>query len=159
MKKRNTLMILSLFAAALLSQAAQAAVYTNSIGVDFIKIEAGCFNMGRDPNFEDGSDDELPRHRVCIEKPFYLGKTEVTQSQWVAVMGSNPSKFKGRDNPVEQVSWEDAQDFIRRLNKKEGGNKYRLPTEAEWEYAARAGSSSTYHFGDDKGPGVWFSFR
>ncbi|ACF47375.1 protein of unknown function DUF323 (plasmid) [Prosthecochloris aestuarii DSM 271] len=135
----------------ILTQMAQAADYTNSIGMEFVKISAGCFNMGRDPNFEDGSDDELPRHRVCITKPFYIGKTEVTQAQWVAVMGSNPSNFKGRNNPVETVSWNDVQTFIRRLNQKEGGNKYRLPTEAEWEYAARAGSSSTYHFGDDKG--------
>jgi len=135
----------------ILSQMVQAADYTNSIGMEFVKISAGCFSMGRDPNFEDGSDDELPRHRVCITKPFYIGTTEVTQAQWVSVMGSNPSEFKGRNNPVETVSWEDAQNFIRRLNQKEGGNKYRLPTEAEWEYAARAGSSSTYHFGDDMG--------
>jgi formylglycine-generating enzyme required for sulfatase activity len=78
-----------------------------------------------------------------------LGKYEVTQQQWMAVMGDNPSKFKGRSNPVEQVSWDDVQDFIRRLNQKEGTNKYRLPTEAEWEYAARAGTTSTWSFGDD----------
>ncbi|GHT81764.1 hypothetical protein AGMMS49960_05370 [Betaproteobacteria bacterium] len=66
-------------------------------------------------------------------------------------MGSNPSKFKGRSNPVEQVSWDDVQTFIQRLNAKEGTNKYRLPTEAEWEYAARAGTKSTYSFGDDAG--------
>ena len=74
-------------------------------------------------------------------------------------MGSNPSTFKGRNNPVEQVSWDDVQNFICRLNKKEGGNRYCLFTEAEWEYAARAGSSSTYHFGDDKwalGQYAWF---
>jgi formylglycine-generating enzyme required for sulfatase activity len=156
MKKVKSLLNFLLLTTALtspliLSQTAQAADYTNAIGMNFVEVKAGCFNMGRDPNFEDGSDNELPRHRVCIKKPFYLGKTEVTQSQWVAVMGSNPSKFKGRNNPVEQVSWDDAQNFIRRLNQKEGSNQYRLPTEAEWEYAARAGSSSTYHFGDDKG--------
>jgi len=69
----------------------------------------------------------------------------------VSVMGNNPSEFKGRSNPVEKVSWDDAQEFIRRLNKKEGGNRYRLPTEAEWEYAARAGSTSKWHFGDEEG--------
>ncbi|GHU48587.1 hypothetical protein AGMMS50289_25360 [Betaproteobacteria bacterium] len=80
-----------------------------------------------------------------------LGKYEVTQGEWEAVMGSNPSKFNGRSNPVEQVSWDDVQTFIQRLNAKEGTRKYRLPTEAEWEYAARAGTKSTYSFGDDAG--------
>ncbi|NTW63807.1 MAG: formylglycine-generating enzyme family protein, partial [Chlorobiaceae bacterium] len=83
-----------------------------------------------------------------ISNAFYLGKYEVTQEQWVAVMGSNPSFFKGDTNPVEQVSWEDAQEFIRRLNQKEGTNAYRLPTEAEWEYAARAGTTTTYWWGN-----------
>ncbi len=151
MKKTLLFTCSLLFSALLLMQAAQAAGYTNSIGMNFVKIKAGCFSMGRDANFEDGNNDELPRHRVCIKKNFYLGKTEVTQAQWVAVMGSNPSEFKGRNNPVEKVSWHDVQDFIRRLNRKEGGSRYRLPTEAEWEYAARAGNTSAYHFGDDKG--------
>jgi formylglycine-generating enzyme required for sulfatase activity len=106
--------------------------------------------MGSDPNFEEASKHEMPQHKVTISKPFYLGKYPVTQAQWVAVMGSNPSKFKGQNNPVEQVSWHDAQEFIRRLNAKEGHSRYRLPTEAEWEYAARAGTSSAYFFGDDK---------
>lgn len=140
-----------MFLATLVAQLALAADYSNSIGIDFVKIEAGCFNMGRDSNFEDGADNELPLHQVCITEPFYLGKTELTQAQWVSVMGSNPSKFKGRNNPVEQVSWQDVQIFIRRLNEKESVTSYRLPTEAEWEYAARAGSKSAYHFGDDEG--------
>ncbi len=131
--------------------AGQKKTYTNSIGMEFVKIKPGCFMMGRDANFEDGANDELPRHKVCITKTFYLGKTEVTQAQWVAVMGSNPSKFKGRNNPVEMVSWEDVQRFIRLLNRKEGGNHYRLPTEAEWEYACRAGTTTAYFFGDDAG--------
>ncbi|MCL1915468.1 MAG: formylglycine-generating enzyme family protein [Desulfovibrionaceae bacterium] len=124
--------------------------FTNSIGMEFVLIPSGSFMMGRDPAFEEGNDSELPQHKVNISKPFYLGKYQVTQTQWEAVMGSNPSKFKGRNNPVEQVSWDDAQAFIKRLNAKEGHSRYRLPTEAEWEYAARAGTSSAYTFGDDK---------
>ncbi|GHT96275.1 hypothetical protein FACS1894116_13120 [Betaproteobacteria bacterium] len=125
--------------------------FTNSIGTEFILIPAGSFTMGADKNFENASDAETPPHRVSISQAFYLGKYPVTQGEWVAVMGSNPSKFKGRSNPVEQVSWDDVQTFIQRLNAKEGTRKYRLPTEAEWEYAARAGTKSTYSFGDDAG--------
>ncbi len=138
--------------AAVFTLPAHAADFINDLGMEFVKIPSGCFMMGRDPNFEDGGDSELPRHRVCIGKDFYLGKTEVTQSEWMAVMGSNPSKFKGRDNPVEKVSWNDIQGFLARLNKQDSSNRYRLPTEAEWEYAARAGTKGTYHWGDDKGP-------
>jgi formylglycine-generating enzyme required for sulfatase activity len=133
--------------------------YTNSIGMKFVLIPAGIFMMGADKDFEEADDWELPRHQVTISKPFYLGVYEVTQQQWTAVMGNNPSKFKGGDNPVETVSWEDAQDFIKRLNQKEGHSLYRLPTEAEWEYAARAGSTSTYFFGDNKsqlGDYAWY---
>jgi formylglycine-generating enzyme required for sulfatase activity len=124
--------------------------WTNSIGMEFVRIEAGSFLMGRDPNFEEGESNEEPRHRVTISQSFYLGKYTVTQAQWEAVMDSNPSKYKGSDHPVERVSWNDAQTFIRRLNKQEGTNKYRLPTEAEWEYAARAGTKTAYSFGDDE---------
>jgi formylglycine-generating enzyme required for sulfatase activity len=124
--------------------------YTNSIGMKFVLIPAGTFMMGADKDFEDAEDSEQPRHQVTISKPFYLGVYEVTQQQWKDVMGNNPSWFKGSDNPVETVSWDDVQDFIRRLKKKEGHSRYRLPTEAEWEYAARAGSTSPYFFGDNK---------
>ena len=123
--------------------------HTNSIGMEFVLVPAGSFMMGADRNFEEASDDETPKHKVTISKPFYLGKYEVTQAQWAAIMGGNPSNVKGRSNPVEQVSWDDVQVFIKRLNAKEGGNRYRLPTEAEWEYAARAGTDSTFSFGDD----------
>jgi formylglycine-generating enzyme required for sulfatase activity len=136
---------------------AQAAekTYTNSIGVEFVLIPAGSFVMGADKNekkawnVEKAGDAETPQHKVSIGKSFYLGKYEVTQTQWTAVMGSNPSHFKGQNNPVERVSWDDAQEFINRLNQKEGHTRYRLPTEAEWEYAVRAGTTSTYFFGDD----------
>ena len=85
------------------------------------------------------------QHRVTLTKGFFLQTTEVTQSQWEAVMGKNPSKFKGCGQcPVERVSWRDVQEFIRKLNQREGMDKYRLPTEAEWEYAARAGTPSPF---------------
>lgn len=129
--------------------AAVSADYTNSIGMEFIKLNNGCFQMGRDPAVEEGSEDELPRHRVCITKPLYIGKTEVTQDQWMEVMGYNPSEFKGGDRPVERVSWRKIQEFTTNLNEKEWGARYRLPTEAEWEYAARAGTDTTFFFGND----------
>jgi formylglycine-generating enzyme required for sulfatase activity len=126
--------------------------YVNSIGMEFVLIPAGEFMMGLDKRKDSNArDDEVPQHRVSISKPFYLGKYEVTQAQWEAVMGNNPSNFKGRDNPVESVSWDDVQEFIRRLNIQEGNGCCRLPTEAEWEYAARAGSDKKYSFGDDAG--------
>lgn len=124
---------------------AQSKPYVNSIGMEFMPIPAGTFVMG-DKN---GGSAEKPAHEVTISRPFYLGKYEVTQAQWEAVMGGNPSKTKGPKHPVEQVSWKDAQEFIAKLNKMEGVNRYRLPTEAEWEYAARAGSTTQWCFGDD----------
>ncbi|MGR3293072.1 MAG: SUMF1/EgtB/PvdO family nonheme iron enzyme [Candidatus Scalindua sp.] len=102
-------------------------------GMVFIK--GGCFDMG--DIFGTGTSDEKPVHTVCVGD-FYLGKTEVTQKQWKDVTGSNPSKFHCGDCPVERVSWNNVQDFIKKLNEKTGMN-YRLPTEAEWEYAARSG--------------------
>jgi formylglycine-generating enzyme required for sulfatase activity len=108
-------------------------------------IPAGEFTMG----FSNGSRDEKPPHRVRISQPYYLGTYEVRQDQWEAVMRENPSHFKGPTRPVENVSWEEAQEFIHRLNAKEGGRAYRLPTEAEWEYAVRAGTPTAYSFGDD----------
>jgi formylglycine-generating enzyme required for sulfatase activity len=119
---------------------------TNSIGMEFVLIPTGSFMMGSDL-YADSN--ETPQHRVTISQSFYLGKYEVTQAQWEAVMGNNPSEFKGQSNPVENVSWNDAQTFIERLNRKEGTKKYRLPTEAEWEYAARAGTTTLFSFGDD----------
>jgi formylglycine-generating enzyme required for sulfatase activity len=122
---------------------------TNSIGMEFVLIPAGSFMMGVTEDSQGYYAEEGPRHRVTISQPFYLGKYEVTQQQWAALMDKDFSKFKGRDNPVHFVSWDAAQEFIQRLNQKEGTDKYRLPTEAEWEYAARAGTSSLYWFGND----------
>ena len=111
----------------------------NSVGIEFVKIAPGEFMMGCSADDNACDADEKPTHRVQITKPFEIGKYEVTQAQWVAVMGSNPSTIKGDDRPVETVSKQDAQDFLAKLNALNDGYKYRLPTEAEWEYAARAG--------------------
>jgi formylglycine-generating enzyme required for sulfatase activity len=120
--------------------------FRNSIGMDFVLIPAGKLYMGS----ENGEEHEKPVHRVYISRPFYLGKYQVTQGQWEAVMGSNPSHFTGDPNrPVKNVSWNDTQEFLQRLGEKEKGYLYRLPTEAEWEYAARAGKWTEYCFGDD----------
>ena len=125
--------------------------FTNSIGMRFVYIQPGSFMIGS-PEDEPGYDNDEKRHRVKISSGFHMQTTEVTQGQWNAVMGNNPSDFKncGNDCPVEKVSWDDVQKFIRKLNRKEGGDKYRLPTEAEWEYAARAGSDAAYCFGDNE---------
>ena len=119
--------------------------FTNSLGMEFVYIEPGSFMMGSPPD-ELGRDSKETLHKVIISKPFYMQITEVTQGQWRKVMGNNPSHFRecGDNCPVEFVSWYDCQEFVRRLNRMEGGNKYRLPTEAEWEYACRAGSTTAF---------------
>jgi formylglycine-generating enzyme required for sulfatase activity len=126
-------------------------------GMEFVFIKGGCFEMG--DTFGDGNSDEKPVHRVCLDD-FYLGKFEVTQGQWEKVMGNNPSYFKGRDNPVEQVSWNDVQEYIDRLNR-QSGRKYGLPTEAEWEYAARSGGKGDKFSGTSQeselGQYAWYS--
>ena len=101
--------------------------------------------MGCSPGDSQCGDDEKPAHPVRITKGFEIGKYEVTQAQWEAVMESNPSDFKGADRPVEQVSWNDVQEFLANLNGRNDGYRYRLPTEAEWEYAARAGTAGEYY--------------
>ena len=117
-------------------------------GMEFVLIPAGEFIMGSEYGGE--NNDEQPAHRVRISRPFYLGTYEVTQGQWEAVMRNNPSGAASNPNlPVENVSYEDVQKFIQKLNAQEGGTRYRLPTEAEWEYANRAGSTTAYSFGDD----------
>jgi formylglycine-generating enzyme required for sulfatase activity len=117
------------------------------VKLEMILIPAGSFMMG-----DEQRDWGKPMHKVNITKPFYLGKYEVTQEQWEAVMGSNPSRFKGAKNPVEQVSWDDCQAFLVKLNAQAGGQggKIVLPTDAQWEYACRAGSTSRYGFGDQE---------
>jgi formylglycine-generating enzyme required for sulfatase activity len=137
---------------------------TNSVGMEFVLIPKGSFQMGSADTEREAQSNEKPRHAVTISRPFYLARYEVTQAQWEVVMGtsaytlsrSNPyysmpgmsERVRRPSNPVT-VSWDDAQVFIQKLNEREGRHSYRLPTEAEWEYAARAGTTTAYSFGDD----------
>lgn len=117
-----------------------------STSMEFIYIPAGCFQMGSPSSEENRSEDEGPVHKVCLDA-FYMGKYEVTQSEYQQVTGSNPAKFQSGDNyPVEHISWDDAKSFLTKFNGL-SGQHYRLPTEAEWEYAARAGSTTPFSFG------------
>jgi len=128
--------------------------YTADLGggvrLEMVLIPAGEFMMGSPDSDRSASSDEKPQHRVRITKPFYIGKYPVTQEQWTAVMGVNPSHFQGPKNPVEWVSWEDCLRFLRRLNEKAGGGKWQFPTEAQWEYACRAGSTTIFCYGNEE---------
>jgi len=143
---------------------------TNSIGMKLVLIPKGTFQMGSPIEEEGGCDDE-EQHQVTISKDYYLGVTEVTQGQYEKVMGSNPSRFQKRairksDSsmyPVENVSWEEAVEFCKKLSdlpeEKQAGRVYRLPTEAEWEYACRAGNTTAFSFGESSkslGDYAWF---
>jgi formylglycine-generating enzyme required for sulfatase activity len=118
------------------------AVVKNSGGMEFAYVPAGNFQMGS----TNGEEYELPVHQVTFARGFYMGRYEVTQAQWQKVMGNNPSTFStcGENCPVEQVSADDAQEFIKKLNATNDGYTYRLPSEAEWEYACRAGTTGDY---------------
>jgi formylglycine-generating enzyme required for sulfatase activity len=121
--------------------------HTNRLGMNFVFVGPGRFMMGS-PLSEPGRNSKETQHPVVLSKGFWLQTTEVTQAQWALVMGDNPSHFKGIALPVESVSWQDVQQFIKKLNRKEGRTfAVRLPTEAEWEYAARAGTSTPFAFG------------
>ena len=116
-------------------------ITVNGISFKMVRVEGGTFTMGATPEQgSDAEDDEKPTHKVTLST-YYIGETEVTQALWEAVMGSNPSKFKGENRPVEEVNWDDCKTFISKLNSITGRN-FRLPTEAEWEYAARGGNKS-----------------
>ncbi len=127
----------------------------NSVTLKLVRIPAGSFVMGSPPGESGRDDDEGPQREVTISKAFYMGATEVTQEQYQAVMGKNPSKYRGKNNPVEQVTWSDASMFCQLLSDKTK-KAVRLPTEAEWEYACRAGTTTRYSFGDSDGtPGLF----
>lgn len=118
----------------------------NGIFLEMVKIPGGSFLMGSPENEPERIDSEGPQHRVNI-KPFFMGKFPVTQEQYQAVMGENPSKFKGENKPVESVSWHNAVEFCNRISQRIG-KAYRLPSEAEWEYACRAGTITPFYFGE-----------
>ena len=116
-------------------------IKVNGVSFDMVRVDGGIFNMGLDKGFDNtAGTNESPAHSVTLDG-YYIGKTEVTQALWQAVMGTNPSNFKGDNMPVENVSWKDCQEFIGKLNVLTN-KKFRLPTEAEWEYAARGGNKS-----------------
>ncbi|MFO0878905.1 MAG: formylglycine-generating enzyme family protein [Gemmataceae bacterium] len=134
-----------------------AKVITNAIGMRFVLIPAGKFVMGSPSDEAGRRDNEGPQHEVIITRPFYLGIHPVTQAQYLKVMGTNPARFQGAagggpDHPVESVSWDDAQNLARwlseMLSESQARRSYRLPTEAEWEYACRAGSTTPFSFGN-----------
>ncbi len=128
---------------------------TNSIGMTFVEIPAGEFTMGS-PRFEAGREQDETERRIKLTESFGMGIHEVTQAQYEQVVGRNPSQFKGVNNPVEVVSWDDAAEFCRLLTalpaERAAGRNYRLPTETEWEYACRAGTTTAYSFGNDDSP-------
>jgi formylglycine-generating enzyme len=125
------------------------------LGLIMLWVKPGTFMMGS-PSSEAYRHDNEVQHQVTLTEGFYLGKHEVTQGQWEQVMGSNPSYFKGADRPVENVSWNDAVEFCKKLTERErlagrlpAGMAYQLPTEAQWEYACRAGTTTTFSFGEN----------
>jgi formylglycine-generating enzyme required for sulfatase activity len=138
-------------------------VITNSIGMEFVRIHVGTFLMGSHPSEKDRQEDEI-QHKVTISKPLYLQTTQVTQSQWKILMGDSRSlPFEDRCDtcPVRGVSWHNAQQFIENLNQKEKTDKYRLPTESEWEYVCRAGSTARFCYGDNEdqlGDYAWYGW-
>ena len=131
------------------ARAAQTVDLGYGLGLEMVWVRPGTFLMGS-PEAEAGREVDELQHRVTLTNGFWLGKHEVTQRQWESIMGTNPSHFKaaGKDAPVDQVGWSDCQDFIRELNAKVPGGGFRLPTEAEWEYACRAGTTTEFHYGD-----------
>ena len=130
----------------------------DGISIDMVRVEAGTFTMGATAEMKNTEDSEKPTHRVTLTNDYYIGKYEVTQALWQAVMGDDPSYFKGDNLPVEAVTWDDCQEFIGKLNRITG-KTFRLPTEAEWEYAARGGNKSRgYQYSGSNNPSnvAWY---
>jgi formylglycine-generating enzyme required for sulfatase activity len=145
---KTFLLISLLIYGAMMSEGLAQDAFVNKIGMKFVLIPAGAFTMGS-PDSEKGRQNDEEQHRVIITKSFYMSETEVTQGQWDRLVTPNPSSFKlGKYYPVDTVSWHDVIKFIDFLNNREGTDKYRLPTEAEWEYACRAGSQAAFTAGD-----------
>jgi formylglycine-generating enzyme required for sulfatase activity len=138
----GTLAIAGICVLAQVPSSAQTPALKNAIGMEFVKIPAGEFMMGCSSNDSSCKNEEKPQHPVRITKAFEMGKYEVTQVQWKTVMNANESVFVGDNNPVENVTRAEAIDFANRLSMRNDGYRYRLPTEAEWEYAARAGTTA-----------------
>ncbi|MFQ5716933.1 MAG: formylglycine-generating enzyme family protein [Nitrospinales bacterium] len=134
----------ALFVCLIASSSWAGEIVSPATGITLVEIPAGCFQMGSDAE----EDNEQPVHEVCLDR-FYIGKHEVTQKEWKTVMGENPSQFKGDNLPVDNISWNDAREFTTKLNAMETERKYRLPTEAEWEYAARASSDQEHFWGEN----------
>jgi uncharacterized protein (TIGR02996 family) len=128
----------------------QTIALAKGVEMTFAWIPPGTFLMGSPPEEPERSEDET-LHEVTLRQGFYLGIHAVTQAQWRAVMGNNPSRFKGKNRPVEQVSWDDCQEFIAKLSQRDG-KRFGLPSEAEWEYACRAGTTTPFHFGETISP-------
>lgn len=124
--------------------------FDNTIGMEFVLIPAGNFYMGSPSDEEGRLINEGPVHEVQIAKAFYMGKYEVTQEEWIEIMGVSPSLLKDDRLPADSISLNQIQEFITKLNERENTDKYRLPSEAEWEYAARAGTTTRYSFGEDE---------
>lgn len=141
-----TALVVSLWAENGLASELPPHTFTNSVGMTFIYVSPGTFVMGSPPGNLGRDLDEMP-HTVTLTKGYYIQTTEVTQAQWKMVMGENPAMLKNDDRPVENVSWSDALSFIRILNQLENTSTYRLPTEAEWEYACRAGAQTSFPTG------------
>jgi len=118
----------------------------NGVTLEMVSIPGGSFKMGSPLQEKSRNSNESPQHDVNVPA-FFLGRFEVTQEEYQQVMGTNPSSFKGKKRPVEQVSWNDAVEFCKKLSQKTG-RTYRLPSEAEWEYACRAGTTTPFHFGE-----------
>jgi len=129
-------------------------------GLEMVFVKGGCYRMGADGDDCDATPEERPMHEVCVDD-FFIGRFEVTQGQWKAVMGSDTSASStcaAEDCPVDNVSWSDVQAFVATLNRKDGGARFRLPTEAEWEYAARSGGrAERYAGGNDLGGVSWYA--